>query len=153
MHALVYFDFDGVLHPWPCAANRMFDNACIARLTGAVAAYDVGLVITSAWRLEWPLDDIKTRLDTLARHVIGTTPEIDDPFARHVRYQEVMLHRARHALTSVPWIAIDDEAGRYPADLDNLLLTDARVGFSGKDAEALIGMLGRITLGQTRVRP
>ncbi len=139
--ALIYCDIDGVLHPWPCPPARMFDTGCIAGLAVAVEPYDVELVVTSTWRLEWLLEDIRAKLGVLGSRLVGATPEIEDPFVRHARYHEVLRHREQHALT--PWVAIDDEAGRYPADLDNLVLTDPRTGFSDNDAVALVYLLER----------
>lgn len=140
MPTILYCDLDGVLHRWPCRADEMFDATCIARLEEVIRPYDVGIVITSTWRLEWPLARIRERMGILGRSVIGVTPEIDDPFLRHGRYHEVLRHREQHRPEG-RWIAIDDELGRYPMDLDNLILTDPKIGFSEEDATRLSNLL------------
>jgi len=140
---LIYCDLDGVLHRWPCAAEDMFDPGCIARFEETIRPHDVRLVITSTWRLDWSLERIRHRLGLLGRYLIGVTPDIDDPFLRFGRYHEVLRHRQEQAVGETPWIAIDDEAGRYPEDLPNLIQTDPRAGFSEKDSATLSRLLKR----------
>ena len=140
---LIYCDFDGVLHRWPCPEDEMFDPVCIGRLAEAIKAHDVGLVVTSTWRLEWSLKKIQRRLGPLGACFVGVTPEINDPFLKFGRYHEVLRHSERNAPTCSRWIAIDDEPGRYPSHLDNLILADPRVGFSEEDAQRLSQWLGQ----------
>lgn len=140
MPVLVYCDLDGVLHRWPCPQAEMFDPQCIARLYEAIRQHDAVIVITSTWRLEWPLEQIRERMGVLGKRVIGVTPEIDDPFLRHGRYHEVLLDLERRVPDS-RWIAIDDESGRFPGELVNLVLTDPGAGFSEKDGLALSRLL------------
>lgn len=91
---LIYCDLDGVLHRWPCPEDEMFDPICIGHLAEAIKAYDVGLVVTSIWRLEWSLKKIQRRLGALGACLMGVTPEIDDPFLRFGRYYEVLRRLA-----------------------------------------------------------
>lgn len=142
MPIILYCDLDGVLHRWPCRAEEMFDVACIARLEEVIRPHNVGIVLTSTWRLEWPLAQIREQMGILGSRVLGVTPEIEDPFVRHGRYREVLQHRVQHALPDSNWIAIDDELGRYPEDLENLILTDPRTGFAAGDAVKLARLLG-----------
>lgn len=134
---LIYCDFDGVLHRWPCPEDKLFDPICIGHLAEAIKAHDVGLVITSAWRLEWPLKEIHRRLGPLGTCLAGVTPEIDDPFLQFGRYHEVLQHLARNWAAGKRWVVIDDEPGRYPDYLDNFILTDPKVGFSKVNAHRL----------------
>jgi len=143
MQTLIYCDIDGVLHRWPCPPEQMFDPVCIARLADAIQGHNAGLVITSTWRLEWPLKQLQGRLGPLGATLVGVTPEIDDPFLKFGRYHEVLRHRERFAPTGSRWLAIDDEPGRYPDHLDNLILTDPKVGFSEEDALRLSRWLGQ----------
>lgn len=142
MRTLIYCDLDGVLHPWPCPLERMFDAGCIARLEEVLRPHGAGVVITSTWRLEWPLARIRERMGVLGPYVVGATPEIDDPFLRHGRYHEVLRHRERYVPPGSRWIAIDDEPGRYPGNLENVILTNPAVGFAEGDAARLRRLLG-----------
>lgn len=119
----------------------MFDAGCIARLTDVLRTNDTQLIVTSTWRLSWSLEEIRVRLGTLGSYLIGVTPEIDDPFIMHARYQEVLLHRNLNGLPDSHWIAIDDESGRYPT-LGNIILTNPTIGFSDADAARLTHLLG-----------
>lgn len=58
----------------------MFDPVCIGYLAEAIKAHDVGLVVTSTWRLAWPLKKIQRRVGPLGACLVGVTPEIDDLF-------------------------------------------------------------------------
>lgn len=144
MRTLIYCDIDGVLHHWPCPLEQMFDPVCTARLANAIQGHNVDIVITSTWRLEWPLKQLQSRLGPLGTTLVGVTPEIGDPFLKFRRYHEVLRHRERIAPTGSRWIAIDDEPGRYPDHLNNLILTDPRVGFSEEDALRLSRLLGPV---------
>mgnify|MGYP001612018548 CR=1 FL=1 len=144
MRILIYCDIDGVLHPWPCPSAQMFDISCFMRLVSAIAPYDAGIVVTSTWRIEWSLNQIRKRIGPLGDYVVGVTPEIDDPFIKHGRYHEVLRHREQYALSESDWVAIDDEPGRYPNDLENLILTNPRVGFSEDDAALLTRLLSQL---------
>lgn len=75
--------------------------------------------------------------------MVGATPEIDDPFLRHDRYYEVLQHQEAHAAPGSCWIAIDAEPGRYPGDLENLILTNPAMGFAERDAAWLRRLLER----------
>lgn len=141
MKRIVYCDIDGVLHRWPCPQGEMFDAGCIARMATVLRLHAASLVITSTWRLEWPLESIRARLGSLGVCLIGVTPEIDDPFIKRARYQEVLLHRKHCNLPGESWVAVDDEPGRYPA-LGNLVITDPRRGFTDDDAGKLSLLLG-----------
>lgn len=70
---MVYCDLDGVLHRWPCGAGEMFDAGCIARLEEAIRPHTVEIVITSTWRLEWPLSLLREMMGVLGKYVVGTT--------------------------------------------------------------------------------
>ena len=139
---LIYCDIDGVLHRWPCPSAQMFDPACMARLESVIRPHNAGLVITSTWRLELPLKKLQRMLGPLGACLRGVTPEIDDPFLKFRRYHEVLEYQEQHAPAASRWIAIDDEPGRYPGNINNLILTDPRVGFSEKDALRLSNWLG-----------
>lgn len=141
MPTIIYCDLDGVLHRWPCAADEMFDAGCIARLEATIQPHAVEIVITSTWRLEWSLPNIRDKMGILGRYVVGVTPEIDDPFLKFARHHEVLRYHGQHAPAVSRWIAIDDEAGRYPAGLQNLVLCDPRTGFEDKDAVKLTRLL------------
>lgn len=141
MHTLIYCDIDGVLHRWPCKVEEMFNSVCIGLLDRTLRDRNVGIVITSTWRLEWPLETLTARLGPLGPRVVGVTPEIEDPFVHHTRYQEVLSHWNQQDPTPARWVAIDDEPGRYPTDLPNLILTNPATGLQRTDIAILEQLL------------
>jgi hypothetical protein len=72
--------------------------------------------------------------------VVGITPEIGDPFMKHVRQSEVELYLHQNNLSSESWIAIDDTESFYRFNA-TLILTDGRKGFSDNDGVLLRKML------------
>lgn len=141
MLTTIYCDIDGVLHPWPSPQDQMFDGACIARLAGVLVPHNIAIVTTSTWRLEWSIERIREKMGVLGKYLAGVTPDIDDPFVKYGRYHEVLQHQQQNGLTGSRWVAIDDEPGRYPDNLENLILTNPRTGFSDADTIILARLL------------
>lgn len=71
-------------------------------------------------------------LEPLAKPVVGRTPVIDDPFIKHVRFEEVLLYLSRTEQPQRPWFAIDDSPGFYPPGAP-VYWTDPRTGFTAQD--------------------
>ena len=137
---IIFLDFDGVTHPWPVQEGAMFDKNCLNNLNNALKNYSVDIVITSTWRENISLSDLKMKLGVIGHYVRGVTPVIDDPFMHHVRYYEIQLYLKNYNKVD-NWIAIDDTAGFFPTGMSNLFLTNPRTGFTQNDSEALINKI------------
>ena len=150
-NCVLFLDFDGVTHPQPCFQENVF---CRLPLIEAVLRErelrDVEIVISSSWRDHYSLDEMREffSLD-FYRRVIGVTPSITKPGRNWMPGHEPEFEREWECLawikTNRPsgtrWLAIDDRPYWFRPESKNLLLTDAKFGFSPADAETLRDML------------
>lgn len=145
----LFLDFDGVVHP-ASANGRFFRDENIQALEAALDGYDAQIVISSTWRLDKPLNDIKTLLGPkLGEMVVGVTPEVDDPFLHSPRQAEVELYLAQDDVEPWPWVAIDDTPAFYREDAP-VVLTDSHAGFQLSDVEAFRGAVDGLLQAKTR---
>lgn len=134
MSILLFLDFDGVTHP---LTGEPFSRICIEHIERAIEGFSVGIVISSTWRENYHLDEIRRLLGSqLGNLVIGKTPVIDDPFLKHVRYYEVLQFMAETNLGSQGWVGLDDTRGFYPADAP-VIWCDSRTGMTDSEAKQL----------------
>ena len=93
MNYLCFLDFDGVTHP-VTSNGRHFQADNIIPLTRYLLGLskDLQVVISSTWRLDMELEEIKKNLGVLGNYVIGKTPEYYDPDITYERQAEVELY-------------------------------------------------------------
>ena len=140
----LFLDFDGVTHPIS-ASGRYFRPENIKPVEQAIEGLNPRIVISSTWRLDKSLCDLKELLgDIIGSCVVGVTPEFDDPFVHHPRHLEVEMYLEQNGITNVPWLAIDDTAAFYREDA-SLLLTDSGTGFTKNDIEKFRNLVLIIT--------
>ena len=75
---ILFLDFDGVLHPEHCHESKHF--CCLPVLESALRQVpEFKLVITSTWRLQSPLEQLRQRFSSdVAVRIAGTTPKYFD---------------------------------------------------------------------------
>lgn len=133
---ILFLDLDGVLRR-ETSPLYVLDDDCRDALECAVRDLpDVRIVITSAWRIEFSLDEIRSRFSLdVASRIVGATPVSAFPteFSRHL---EVLEYLGRHGAAEEPWIAIDDDPLNYPLS-GRIILIDPTCGFGPDDAERL----------------
>lgn len=128
----VFLDFDGVVHP-ASANGRYFREENIKALEAALDGYEAQIIISSTWRLDVPLPELRTLLGPkLGEMVVGITPEVDDPFLHNPRQAEAELYLEQDGVDPWPWMAIDDTPAFYREDAP-VVLTDSRMGFQLSD--------------------
>ena len=137
---ILFLDIDGVLHP--TSGSKPFVPACLSVLESLVSDFpDMEIVITSSWREEKPLSELKALLGAqLGSRVIGATPIIDEPFLHNVRFHEVQAYLSQTNKPNRPWVAVDDEIGNYPAN-SPVIFTDRRTGITKDDGQRLKSMI------------
>jgi hypothetical protein len=69
----LFLDFDGVLHPVHCHESRHF--CCLPVFEEVLrSATDWDVVITSTWRLQFPIESLRAHFSyPIASRIIGTT--------------------------------------------------------------------------------
>lgn len=128
----MFIDFDGVLHPATANDAEVFSRSVLFwQLLREFLGIEV--VFSTSWRSTHQFEqlvDLATHGggEDLAPRFIGATPFvlqekgafIAGPY--HRRYNECRLWLAGNGLLSMEWVALDDDAGSFPAGCPNLLL-------------------------------
>ena len=144
--AVLFLDFDGVLHPMYCPDAEHFCRLPLfeAAMRGCP---EVRIVISSSWRRIYGIEWLRARFSRdIAIRIDGTTqlwvPE--DPINR---YEEIMAYAEKQGLPQSTWLALDDSALEFPQGCANLLLCDSRIGLTDAGAEELAQRLSRLVGG------
>ncbi len=146
---ILCLDFDGVTHPEPCQTDKLFCH--LDRIEIVLRDFpSVEIVISSSWREEFGLGDLRAYFSPdIARRVVDVTPSIKQPSSTWLPGQDASFAREWECNSwkrlnrawGTPWLAIDDRAHWFGPDCANLLLTNARTGFTVEDQITLRTML------------
>jgi len=121
----LFLDFDGVLHPSFAPPDFQLNLAPL--LAQCLEGYDVQVVISSSWRFNLSLSQIRHMLPApLAERVIGATgPPFEGPYQR---WNEICEYAVRYRL--LDWRALDDTDWEFPENCPELILCDGRMGLT-----------------------
>ncbi len=139
----LFLDFDGVLHPTLAKPAEHF--GCAQLLVAVLEQHKPDVVISSSWRLHFPMTEILDRLPLQVRsQVVGTTGDVF--IGKHARWQEIRSYCAQHRI--VDWRALDDSAFEFPPDRPQLIRCDGGMGIGEREILELRAWLApRITGG------
>lgn len=102
---------------------------------------EVEIVISSTWREQFPLDDLRARfsLDIAARIIGATpvTPRIDGKYMPARREGEILDWLRQSRREHEPWLALDDAAWQFQQHRDRLIACTWYVGFDDAAEAAL----------------
>jgi hypothetical protein len=131
--AIVFLDFDGVLHPGSSSRDEHF--MCLPRFEGVIRKFtNVRIVISSSWRYYYSLEQLKANFSNDIRpRIAGFTPLLEGDMPR-IRHDEIQHYLARLAAPPGSWIAVDDAILEFPKGFRNLILCDPNVGFDHRAA-------------------
>lgn len=145
---LLFVDFDGVLHPCDSGDVRdvggkmefvsaRVDAPLFCRLPLLIDALrdhpDVQIVISSSWRYLYERHELKAFIGDLADRYLAEIPRLSG----HQRHNEIEYFMQLRRLQDVPWLALDDDRGNFPATCPNVLWTDPKIGL---DADAMAAL-------------
>ena len=145
---VLFLDFDGVLHPEhdgePTPADRVFCH--LPRFEAVMRDFpEVEIVISSMWREQFPLDELRARFSRdIAARIIGATPvtpRLDDKYMPARREGEILEWLAAAGRESAPWLAIDDAEWQFQQHRDRLIACTWYVGFDDAAEAALRAVL------------
>ncbi len=148
---LIFLDFDGVLHAGnPTRADRRFTRMPL--LADWLRRWSqVEVVISSAWRKERSLDELRAFFPEDLRHrVIDATPQLDwDPFVIHAgplyeREGEIRQWLHASARPWRPWAALDDSPWLFKPFTKQLVACEIKDGLT-VDALAKLEMVLGLT--------
>lgn len=139
---ILFLDFDGVLHPEGVGEDLHFVH--LPAFEAALREFpSVQVVVSSAWRLDMPLDELRQKFsqDIRAR-VVGVTPSLPHLEAKYGQRQrecELWLRQAYPGGVATPrWLALDDRESYFDRGCQNLvLLPHVHYGGTGLDGETL----------------
>jgi ADP-ribose pyrophosphatase YjhB (NUDIX family) len=133
---IVFLDIDGVLRRLRSPRGR-FEVDCLAWFEDAVRrTHDIRIVISSTWRLDMPLREIRGCFSPdVAQFIVDVTPEAAR-ITSYYRYGEVLAYLKNEGAEGTTWIAVDDDPAHFPATAPTLL-TDPGRGFDETASQAL----------------
>jgi predicted protein tyrosine phosphatase len=147
----VFLDIDGVLVKEDItpiedielleADYGKFDPSCLQEFENVIRQHpEVKIVISSAWREAFSLEEIKSRFSNdIAARIRGVTP-----LARFVRkffrHQEILEYLKKNNATEELWIAVDDFAEHFPPGTP-LVVTNRYRGFDRSSAQKLTALI------------
>lgn len=149
----LFLDFDGVLHPDPCARQLHF---CRLPLVEDVLREfpRVNIVLSSTWRLRQPADTTGNHLkgyfsSDIAERIVGVTLDHKKLDSDHAPAGIELYPREWESIAWVRanrprderWVALDDKAYLYRPFNKHLIVTSADSGFVEADAIQLRRLL------------
>jgi hypothetical protein len=136
--AILFLDFDGVLHPVGGGVKQFTQLPLLEALLRDPAFAGVSIVVSSTWRELHSLKRLQQFFnDDLRARVIGVTPVLDEYDSEHERYEEIRAWLDEHAGVTV-WAALDDDIEGFPAHhRKRAVFTDPESGLKAGDLERL----------------
>lgn len=134
---ILFLDFDGVLHPQydgePTPVSEVFCH--LPRFESVMRDFPcVDIVISSSWRNEFTLDELRSRFSPdIAARIIDVTPlaeYIDGRYLHARREGEILKWMATSGRSCAPWIALDDAAWQFEQYRHRLVACTWHVGFN-----------------------
>jgi len=132
--AIVFLDFDGVLHPGSGSRDDHF--MYLPRFENVIRKFDnIRIVISSSWRYFYTLEQLRANFSKdISPRIVGVTPMLEDN-TPGTRYKEIELYLSRLPEPPDSWIAIDDANLGFPEGCRNLILCSP---FRNKDGRQFI---------------
>lgn len=145
---LLFLDFDGVLHPYPCADSELF--CWMDNFEQVLQSFpEIEIVISSSWREQRSLEALKQLFPTSLRsQIIGATPVLpvsDEDWLSPHREQEILQWLRQHQREDEAWLAIDDTLELFEHCTDRVLLCDSYVGLDDESSQQLVKYLQQLS--------
>lgn len=151
--AVLFLDFDGVLHPYGCTIDRYF---CRMQTLESWLRQrpEIDVVISSSWREHHPLDELRSFFDEdIQQRVVGVTPILKrgwgdaetshEPLQPYAREQEVRQWLRECGEPWRRWAALDDQAWLFKPFNPQLVLCRGDVGLTDTELETVDAVLKR----------
>ena len=123
----LFLDFDGVLHSSLCADNDRFSKVNL--LSQAFISSPCQIIISSSWRFQFTLDQMKKMLPVnISNLIIDVTGDaITTEYARYFEIKQWLTNKQK---PFADWMAIDDSVNEFPPDCSNLIATKSSQGLT-----------------------
>lgn len=135
--AIIFLDFDGVLHPVDYLSFKTINDELVLAsdtrfcwaeyLWNLIRNFDCHLVIHSSWRNSYTLDQLRNLLPTeLGRRVVAVT-------TGDSRHKSILAYVEEEKVKD--YIILDDAADEFPSDCVELLLCRDDMGISSPEIQ------------------
>lgn len=147
---LIFLDFDGVLNTYKTWGKFPREDAIepelVERVKRLCEETDAEIVISSAWRTIYPLNELKRLLEKRGglqpELVIGITPDWHGPFSQ--RGQEIGEWRGVNGREADPYVILDDLwPGAFIGQESHHVQTMLTSGFTEERLEYAKGLLAK----------
>ena len=129
----LFLDFDGVLHSTK-DDSQLFER--LKLLLPLIDKYTFNIVISSSWRFQFKLQDIRNFFPVVLHDkIIGMTGQA--LMGRHARYHEIKNYLKEHDKSLEDWRALDDTCFEFPENCENLILCSPNTGIQAKQINEL----------------
>lgn len=131
---LIFLDIDGVVRPNTKPNNYKLNKQNLDLINRVCAAADAEIVISSNWRLIYPIAFFNQHF---AGRVIGVTPDFGDkPWLDFTRWQEIKAYMQAHS--GKAFCVLDDQSDLFPQSLSQLVVCNGNTGFTEKNYEQVL---------------
>lgn len=146
LQALLFLDFDGVLHPAKCQKNQFFSKLPVFCALFETLTPRPGIVISSTWRNSYPLNMLRKIFPKEVRkYIIGSTPRDKNDSTIVDRTGEINSFLAIKNMTHLPYIVLDDTQ-QFFSEKRNLYVVDGESGLIVEDIVKIKDIYKRIVL-------
>lgn len=138
MKKTIFLDFDGVLHGEGANSKGFFEHVNIFCNFLRPYKENVQVVISSSWREERTLEQLKEIFHEDLREIfIGVTPQlpIEESYAIGGREKEILLYCQKNNI--VDWVALDDKERFFSPNCENLLLINSETGLTQQNLKQI----------------
>jgi hypothetical protein len=133
MSALLFLEFEGVLHP----KKGVLPPFCrLPLLLDAIGDTPCQIIITSDWRFHYTLTELKDFFPAPFRHrILGALGNTEG--GRQTKYRAIKRLLEALGLELMPWRALDSAYFDYPRKSPHLIFCHPDQGLSSKEADDL----------------
>jgi len=136
----LFLDFDGVLHPNLATPTQRFIR--MPMLLEAIGDQTVEIVISSSWRFEWSIDELREFFPAALRaRIVSNTGSAY--IGRHARWNEITAYCEAFGIGN--WRALDDARFEFPNPCPELIACDGGRGMEAAQRDLIRTWLERIT--------
>ena len=123
---LVFLDFDGVLHPYPCSDSEYF--CWMDNLESVLHTFsNTEVIISSSWREHYDFSALQQLFPkSIQKQIIGVTPVItESSYDEGGRELEIVLWLQQQKREHENWIAIDDNIFLFDQYVHKVIVCDS----------------------------
>ena len=135
---LVFLDFDGVLHPYPCSDSEYF--CWMDNLESVLHTFpNTEVIISSSWREHYDFSALQQLFPkSIQKQIIGVTPVItESSYDEGGRELEIVLWLQQQKREHENWIAIDDNIYLFDQHVHKVIECDSMTGLDDEITQKL----------------